>query len=699
MHAESIVRTFLALLPLVAVACSPDNKAPELALEGGLSTEGGIDIWWTDPGTAPGEEQDSELDDALVELIDASTTTLDLALYEFDLELVQDAVLDAWDRGVDVRMVGDGDEVHDAGYVALANAGIPMELRPAGNRIMHHKFAVVDGQAVWTGSTNVSHNGLNRNDNHSIIVRSSDMAAAYSWEFDEMFGGEFGRGKTALGGSRTIDLADGSLEWHFAPTHNPIDVVVDAIDGAEESVAFMVFSFTRADVVDALLRARARGVEVVGIFDESQANGAYSVDEDLALAGVPVFIDGNENASGFSGGKLHHKVLIVDGNTANAGMISGSMNWSNAGTSDNDENLVWIESPSVARPMLESFCALLDRAVPHPDAAADAPQLCDELSDAPARPAADVVINEVMVVESGRSGARQAFVELVMGRDGKADLTGWTLRASSGRVFHTFGAVEASDDAPVVLVNRGSNVRDGVTVTANRPLRLGRVEELELVDATGTVADRFSLEGAEVGVSLNRVFDRDGASAPAHHDRLNRQALASSPGLRMDGSSFRMTAPEAYLSINELLPNPVGTDAGQEFVELVNAGDTPLDLEGYTLCDESGVCHTFEAATLLPDQVVVLFDEGDHSDVEGAVLSESGRLSLNNSGDTLTLTDVRGTVHDVASWSSSAEGVSWNRTDDGGLDSGWSLHDEVNGATASLSPGLRVDGSSWAAPL
>jgi hypothetical protein len=119
------------------------------------------------------------------------------------------------------------------------------------------------------------------------------------------------------------------------------------------------------------------------------------------------------------------------------------------------------------------------------------------------------------------------------------------------------------------------------------------VEELELVDATGTVADRFSLEGAEVGVSLNRVFDRDGASAPAHHDRLNRQALASSPGLRMDGSSFRMTAPEAYLSINELLPNPVGTDAGQEFVELVNAGDTPLDLEGYTLCDESGVCHTF----------------------------------------------------------------------------------------------------------
>ena len=160
-----------AMLPLLAlsVACAPPTTAPPLELQGALRTEGGVEVWWTDPGTAPGEEQDSEVDDSLVALIDAATTTLDLALYEFDLPEVITAVEDAWDRGVDVRMVGDGDEVHDAGYVALDALGVPMDCARR-QYIMHHKFAVVDGQVV-DRLNNVSHNGMNWN-NHAVVLRS-----------------------------------------------------------------------------------------------------------------------------------------------------------------------------------------------------------------------------------------------------------------------------------------------------------------------------------------------------------------------------------------------------------------------------------------------------------------------------------------------------------------------------------------------
>jgi len=684
------MRARIPLVVALSLGCSPSREAPPLVLPGALSTEGGIDIWWTAPGTAPGEEQDTELDDELVNLIDAATTTLDLALYEFDLANVVEAVEDAWDRGVDVRMVGDGDEVHDAGYLALEAAGIPIVNRPAGNRIMHHKFVVADEQAVWTGSTNISHNGLNRNDNHALIVRSSAMAAGFTYEFEEMYGGEFGRGKTALAGTRSIALADGSLDWHFAPTHDPIDVVVDAIDNADHTVAFMVFSFTHSDVVDALSRAQARGVSVLGIFDESQANGAWSVDETLAQAGVPVLIDGNGNASGFSGGKLHHKVLVVDAGTANASVVSGSMNWSAAGTGDNDENLLFIESPSLATPMMASFCELVDVATVHPDFSGTVPNLCDT-DGATARPYADLLlINEVQ-----GSDWRERFVELVSLTQDSLDLTGWRIEDDSGRTLHVFEEGKLPGGDATLLVGHRWSGRERNVVRASGPLRMALTGALVLVAPDGDEVDVFELSNTARGESLNRTLDGDPSSTPAAHSVLTARGAVASPGRRVDGRPWTMAPSRQALVINELLPDPDGTDLGEEYVELVNAGTTALDPTGFTLCDASGTCHTFGPPVLLPGEAMVLFDRGEHTDVNGARPSESGRLSLNNSGDVLTLTDSEGAEHDRVEWTASSAGHAWNRTVEADSDATLVRHNSVDGATGDQSPGTRVDGTPW----
>lgn len=684
-----------AILPLLAlsVACAPPTTAPPLELQGALRTEGGVEVWWTDPGTAPGEEQDSEVDDSLVALIDAATTTLDLALYEFDLPEVITAVEDAWDRGVDVRMVGDGDEVHDAGYVALDALGVPMELRPAGSRIMHHKFAVVDGQAVWTGSANVSHNGMNRNNNHAVVLRSSDMAAAYTHEFEQMYGGEFGRGKTTFESTRSMALADGSVGWFFAPTHDPIHVVVDAIDQADHSVAFMVFSFTHMDVVDALERAHDRGVEVLGIFDESQANGAWSVDETLAEAGVPVMIDGNKNASGFSGGKLHHKVLVVDAGTSSATVVSGSMNWSNAGTGDNDENLLLIESPSLAAPMMAEFCALADVATVHPSFDGTLPEICEGTTIVP-EDVPSVVINEVHAA-SARLHTGHHFVELVSGEDTPVDLAGWRLVTRDGHVVHTFGDVELGAGEVMVLVGPEWSGATEHTVQATGMLPQGFSERLILEDAVGALVDSFPMVDVPAEGSLNRWFDGQAGAEVGAHTALTASGRRASPGLRMDGGAWSDAPTVPSFVMNELMPNPAGTDLGAEYVELVNAGTVPLDPTGWTLCDASGVCHTFGPPALLPGEALVLFDRGDHSDVPGARGAESERLSLNNSGETVTLTEPDGTVHDEVYWSSCTEGMSLNRSTDGTPGATLVRHDQVQGAGADSSAGFRADGTDW----
>ena len=702
---RTAVRAAALAAPLAACAPAEPRTAPPLdtstvprsTTQDGLTAASELlEVYFTEPGTEPGAETDPLLDDALNALIDASTTSLDLCLYEFELESVADAALDAWYRGVDVRLVSDGDEAHAVGTEALEAAGVPVTYRPAGNRIMHDKFAVVDGQAVWTGSTNVTPNGVFRNNNHAVIVESGSLAAEYTAEFEQMHTlARFGRQKTDVSTARAIAHGDHDLVLHFAPQHDPIVEVVDLIDSADHTVHFMIFSFTHDDVMQALIDARARGVEVTGVFDESQANGAYSVDEDLALAGVPVYLDGNGNASGWSGGKLHHKVLVVDAGHPDSDpvAITGSFNWSNAATDDNDENLVELRDPAIVSQFADEFCRVLEVATLHPDAAEPQDHPCDD------RPR--LFINEVLANPVGKDRGEE-FVEVVNGGAVPLDLSGWTL-SDGDQVRHRFAPRLLEPGDAVVVFERGErpDVRHAEAASTAFLSLDNMGDVLSLADADGVVQHTVRYRPAVEGVSWNRSPDGHATGDLLLHDEVDGAEKATSPGQRASGAAYPI-APEPepepavfQVVLNEVLPDPVGTDRGQEYVELVNLGPDPADLRGFEIEDGASVRHRFGDVVLAPGEALVLFDEGDHSGVPGAINSDSGFLSLNNAGDTLTLTERGGAVHDAVAWTASAAGVAWNRATDGGLDPTLVRHDAVAGATGPTSPGRRATGGAW----
>ena len=109
------------------------------------------------------------------------------------------------------------------------------------------------------------------------------------------------------------------------------------------------------------------------------------------------------------------------------------------------------------------------------------------------------------------------------------------------------------------------------------------------------------------------------------------------------------------LLINEFLADPGNElcdancdgvrDAGDdEFIELVNISSAPLILDGVTLSDALQVRHTFaDGQTLDPGQPIVIFGGGPLACPGFAGLevwpASSGGLSLNNTGDTITLAD------------------------------------------------------------
>jgi len=78
----------------------------------------------------------------------------------------------------------------------LKNAGVEIRTDNRTN-MMHNKFWVFDSEAVWTGSTNITDNGIFNQDNNVIYFRSKKLAGIFEAEIEEMWNGEFGPTSTS----------------------------------------------------------------------------------------------------------------------------------------------------------------------------------------------------------------------------------------------------------------------------------------------------------------------------------------------------------------------------------------------------------------------------------------------------------------------------------------------------------------------
>lgn len=130
------------------------------------------------------------------------------------------------------------------------------------------------------------------------------------------------------------------------------------------------------------------------------------------------------------------------------------------------------------------------------------------------------------------------------------------------------------------------------------------------------------------------------------------QALAASPSPTPAVSPSPTTTPVSAPAVgeiwlNEVLPNPVGTDTGQEWVELYNRGSRTVMIGGMVVARVSGTTLLTVAAgvTLAPGAFKIFYASG----------------SIVNGGDTLVLKS--GTiVHDQITYDATGlEGQTWAR--------------------------------------
>jgi phosphatidylserine/phosphatidylglycerophosphate/cardiolipin synthase-like enzyme len=300
--------------------------------------------------------------------------TLELALYDIRLhdetaDIVRGALVGAHERGVNVRLVYNVDEVDERPPVppppktepSLIES-LPFDTAPVPGwpDLMHHKYVVRDRDAVWAGSTNWTDDSWTREENVIVIVPSTGVAIRYQDDFAQLWKKRkvSASGKVA---TNPIQVGDAMVRTWFSPKRGEkmAHRIADAIGGAERRVRVASPVITSAPILGTLAEVAADGkVDLAGVVDSTQI---YEVLGQWRLNGnvtwkAPSLKFLLERAT-FSGKRstpyapgsvhdyMHAKVTVADDT-----VFIGSFNLSHSGET-NAENVLEIEDPALAERM------------------------------------------------------------------------------------------------------------------------------------------------------------------------------------------------------------------------------------------------------------------------------------------------------------------------------------------------------------
>lgn len=328
------------------MACVPPGPVLVTPLQGEITpAKAEIEVFFTEPNSPGADSFRGGVDERLVEAIDAASVSIDMAAHDFNLWSLRDALIAAHKRGVTVRVVAESDNLDRAEFQQLLAAGIPIRA-DGGDGRMHNKFIVIDGYEVWTGSMNFTVNGVYRNNNNLVHIRSTRLAENYRQEFEEMFtAGIFGVQIGYETPNPLLSLNGVAVENYFSPEDHVADALVRLVQSARQSVVFAAFSFTSDPLADAMLERAAEGISISGVFEGEQYYSNQGTEFDrLQTAGLDVFLDDNPHS-------MHHKFLVVDGQV----VATGSYNFSRSAEERNDENVLVIHDAGIAAQYLQEF--------------------------------------------------------------------------------------------------------------------------------------------------------------------------------------------------------------------------------------------------------------------------------------------------------------------------------------------------------
>jgi len=324
------------------------------------SSSGDIEVYFNNhvdasisKGASPNGTTASDLENAVIDKINNARVSVDYCMYNTSKTSIVNALIDAEDRGVRVRVIyNERAESSNSGF----SRALPFNvIERLGDGLMHNKFIIIDAEetdASWvmSGSTNFTINQIDSDPNHVIFIQDQSLAKAYEIEFEEMWGGDgpapdeshmrFGVDK--LDNTPHEFTIDGKrVELYFSPSDEVSTRINNAIISAESTIDAALLIFTKFETRDVLEDEISTGVQFRALVEDIQSSDAV----------LPRLNDlGAEIKSHPQATQLHHKYAIIDEALQNehSKVITGSHNWTHSADIRHDENLLIIHDAALA---------------------------------------------------------------------------------------------------------------------------------------------------------------------------------------------------------------------------------------------------------------------------------------------------------------------------------------------------------------
>ena len=542
----------------------------------------GFEIYFTDPQQSCGDP--NALDSKFMDFIRSARDSVNACFFEIrwvtrDCHPNPVETFCAISESVLVQIISDHQFAGtNDDYDTLSSCGIKIAYDNMGlcggdaTYSMHNKFCIVDGQKVWTGSTNNTYSGCWWNNNTSVVIDCPQLAQAYEKEFHEMWGTNLPNHTDArfhtckLGTTPTPDTTNCNgidLEYYFSPPSCIEDRIIEAIDNAQENLYFCVYVFTSDDIRNALINAHNRGVWVEGVMDTFCLQTSGCEYNTLVAAGVPVCY------VAYDWGYMHHKFLVVDHNTIHdPRVLLGSNNWSYYGDTYHDENLIVVHDQNVVAEYYNEFRKIHGICAPLTGGATGTVILGDNVY-------IGINTTAAITVTDGDS--------LVNKSPGAADTTVVTVQSQN---TDTVGEL-------IPLVETGVNTGE-FTGTVGF--------ESSVIKGNGKVA----ITNAEkITVSYNDALD------------------AAGRGVLITDEAIWYASPDSFpqVYVNELYPDPTTSGDASEFVEIYNPGPRTIDLSGWRLQDKpyysADIWEFPEGTSIAPGSFLVVAKDGSNPPSDG----------------------------------------------------------------------------------
>ena len=244
--------------------------------------------------------------------------------------------------------------------------------------LQHNKSIVVNGHSskiAIGGSTNFSWRGLYVQNNNAVVLQGVKAVQIFEEAFDRLWGSPNnprGFESTASAVWNELGITNVDAQVTFSP-HNTsnakLQEIASEISRTESSLFYsLAFLYeTKGAIRDAITKVTGEdNVFVYGLSDKTVGgldvqlpNGNSPIAFPAALLEdiSPPF---SQEATGGSGTRLHHKFVVIDFNTPDACVYTGSYNFSIAADTKNAENLFVIRDQRVATSYMVEAVAMFD---------------------------------------------------------------------------------------------------------------------------------------------------------------------------------------------------------------------------------------------------------------------------------------------------------------------------------------------------